>query len=364
MSAALHLALSPEQEEDVQKIIASQKVERRLWLRASIISRLSQGGSVAATASDLGVTPKTVRKWAQRFIAGGLPGLEDQPRSGRPPIFSVEQRCDVIAIACDEPKHYGFEGDTHWCLSTLTHAVQAKVDGPPMSRTSVWRTLQAGRLKPHRTRMWLHSPDLHFKEKVNTIVGLYLHPPKDAVVLCVDEKTGMQATERKYPTQRPVPGRPGRYEYEYIRHGTQSLFAAFNIRTGHVTAACGPTRKANDLVDFMETVAVQYAGAKRVMVIWDNLNIHFDGPDERWTKFNDRHGKTFEFIYTPKHASWVNQVEIFFSILHRRVLKRGDFTSQDDLRAKVLAFIHRWNDREGHPFRWTFRGYPMQEEAA
>jgi transposase len=211
--------------------------------------------------------------------------------------------------------------------------------------------------------MWLHSPDPAFREKVNEIVGLYLNPPEDAVVLCIDEKTGMQATERKHETQRPLPGRPGRYECEYIRHGTQSLLASFDINTGRVVASCGSTRTAEDLLTFMEQVAVEYRDAKRIIVVWDNLNIHHDGKSLRWTEFNERHGGRFEFRFTPLHASWVNQVEIFFSILHRRCLKYGSFISVEDLRNKVLAFIKRWNEKDGHAFDWCFRGYPIQSKA-
>jgi hypothetical protein len=173
----------------------------------------------------------------------------------------------------------------------------------------------------------------------------------------------MQANERKYETQRPVPGRKARYEFEYIRHGTQTLMASFDIHTGHVLASCGASRKADDLVGFMETVALHYRLAQKVIVIWDNLNTHLDGPTQRWTRFNQRHGGKFVFYHTPLHASWVNQIEIFFSILSRRCLKKASFGSTDELRNRVLGFICRWNLNEGHAFNWSFRGYPLQEKA-
>lgn len=357
-------SLSSKVKQDLRKIVFGQKTERRLWLRGQITWLvLKLRWPVAKAAAHLHITEKTVRKWCRRFLEEGIPGLADRPRSGRPPTFTVQQRCEVLAIACDEPSRYGYSWQTCWTLDTLTEAVHSTVDDFQMSRSSIWRTLDNNALKPHKTQMWLHSPDPQFRERVNEVVSLYLEPPEDAVILCVDEKTGMQAIERKHATKRAVPGRPGRYEYEYIRHGTQSLLAALNIRTGKVTAQCGPTRKAEDLLEFLEDVADEYVDAKRIVIIWDNLNIHHDGPDERWTHFNAWHGGKFTFVYTPLHASWVNQIEIFFSILHRRCLKHGDFTSQEDLREKVLAFIHRWNTIDGHPFNWTFRGYPMQEKA-
>jgi len=355
--------LTADQRKALREWKFGHKVEHRLWLRASIIWGLfHQRLSVAQVAACVGVTERTVVKWRDRFLQAGVAGLYDRPRSGRPPRFGPEQRCEVIALACDAPASYGFEGRTLWTYDTLTDAVQRRL-GVPMSRSSVWRTLTQNALRPHRVRMWLHSPDPDFKPKVNRIVGLYLDPPDDAVVLCIDEKTGMQALERRHETRRAVPGRPGRYEHEYIRHGTQSLLAAFNIRTGRVTARCGPTRTAEDLESFLEAVAQEYREAPRIIVIWDNLNIHHDGQQKRWSRFNARHGGKFEFVYTPLHASWVNQIEIFFSILHRRCLKHGDFHSTEDLRGHVLAFIDRWNTKEGHPFHWTFRGYPMQAKA-
>jgi len=313
----------------------------------------------------VGVTARTVRKWCARFRSEGMAGLYDRPRCGAPSRFTAEQRCEVIAVACESPAEHGFVGEPRWTLDTLTYAVNQAASDFEMSRSSVWRTLKRNRLQPHRLHSWQHSRDPRFKEIVNTVVSWYLRPQEEGVVVVsVDEKTGMQANERKHETCRAIPGRPGRYEHEYIRHGTQALTAAFNIHTGRVLAQCGPTRKADDLLGFMEKVAHEYRNARRIIVIWDNLNTHYDGPKKRWTRFNARHGGKFEFVYTPKHASWVNQIEIFFSILTRRCLKYNDFSSTEDLAEKVMAFIERWNTHEGHPFNWTFAGYPIQEKAA
>lgn len=361
-STSSGLALIVDEKQKLRHLVYSTKAEHRMVFRASIVWCLAYKGlSPEEVARKLGTTTRTVVKWEKRFAERRLDGLKDLPRSGAPSRFSLEERCQVVAIACAPPADYGLEGQPRWTYDTLSAVVRSQ--GILMRRTSVWRTLEQNELKPHRVKMWLHSPDPEFKEKVNAVVDLYLNTPKDAVVLCIDEKTGMQATERKYETQRPIPGRPGRYEYEYIRHGTQSLLASFDISTGRVVAGCGSTRTAGDLLAFMEQVAVEYRNAKRIIVVWDNLNIHHDGKDRRWTAFNERHGGKFEFRFTPLHASWVNQVEIFFSILHRRCLKYGNFTSAEDLREKVLAFIKRWNEKDGHAFDWSFRGYPIQSKA-
>jgi hypothetical protein len=251
----------------------------------------------------------------------------------------------VVAIACDVPENYGISGYTKWTCDLLTEAVNQNVEGFQMSRSSIARTLNDNDLKPHHHEMWLHSRDPQFKEKVNDVVSLYLNPPEDAVVISVDEKTGMQALERRNETQRPIPGRPGRYEYEYIRHGTLSMFSSFDIKTGEVYPECNSTRTGLDLVNFMENVALKYEGAPKIIVVWDNLNIHYDGKDKRWINFNEKHNGKFEFHYTPNPASWVNQVEIFVSILQKRALKHGSFRSQDDLRDQVMAFCKRWNKK-------------------
>jgi len=229
-----------------------------------------------------------------------------------------------------------------------------------MSVTEVRRTLRAAALHPHRVRMWLHSPDPAFRPKVRRICDLYRRAPDDGVVLCVDEKTGMQALEHKYPMKRARIGRDGRVEFEYIRHGTRALIAGFDPHTGQVIAQCRKRRTAEDLLAFMELVAKKYPTGK-VYIVWDNLNIH---DERRWREFNLRHGGRFRFVYTPLHASWVNQIEIWFSILHRRVLKYGTFANTRELVAAVLGFVAHWNRREAHPFRWTFTGVFDERAAA
>ena len=233
-----------------------------------------------------------------------------------------------------------------------------------MSRSSIQRTLTEVDLRPHKVQMWLHSPDPQFKEKVNDVVGLYLDPPQGAVVLSVDEKTSIQALERPHATKPALPGRPGRQEFEYVRHGTTSLLASFNIQSGEVLHRLGPTRTAADLLAFMDEVADHHPEAEKIIVIWDNLNIHHEGPSLRWSEFNTRHEGKFEFHYTPLHASWVNQVEVFFSLLQKAVLRWGSFRSVAELEAALVGFIERWNGGQGHPFHWAFRGYPLQAKAA
>lgn len=354
------LVLYSDEKAELLKIVNAAKSEQRMVLRANIVLMSNEYGMKnEVIAKKLGTTSKTVGKWQRRYLDSGIKGLRDEERTGRPTELTILQRAEMIAIACDSPKSYGCETHDLWTIKELTKVVNKEIEGLETSASSVYRTLNRNDLRPHKTQAWLHSKDPEFKEKTNEIVDIYLNPPKKCVTICVDEKP-MQAIEHKNEMKMPVPGVAGKVEYEYIRHGTQALIAGFNIENGHVNAQCRDCRKADDLKDFMENLAITYADYENIHIIWDNLNIHHNGPGNRWEEFNKKHENKFVFHYTPIHASWINQVEIFFSILQRRVLKNGSFSSKEDLRAKVINFINIWNRVEGHAFNWAFKGYPMQ----
>ncbi|MGH7318154.1 MAG: IS630 family transposase [Candidatus Rokuibacteriota bacterium] len=316
---------------------------------------------MAAVARQVGVHSRTVERWRARFRRHGVNGLQDKPRPGPPPKFGPVTRLELIALACEPVQRHA--GKPTRTIAELAHEAAARGIVDRISWSSYQRLLSEVDLRPHRIRGWVHSPDPQFREKVTEITNLYLHPPAGAVVLSLDEKTGMQALERRFPDRPPGPGRPRRREFEYTRHGTQSLLCAFEVHRGRVTGECGPTRTAADLVRFMEEIAGQYPTGP-VHIIWDCLNIHFDGREHRWSAFNARHGHRFVFHYTPLHASWVNQVELFFSILQRQCLRDSSFRSTEELRTAVLEFIAAWNRDRAHPFRWTFTGYPLQSGLA
>lgn len=336
----------------LQRWSRSTKQPHSRVMRAKIILLAEEGHRNADIAREVSCDVKTVRKWRERIIDfPDLLALEDEPRTGRPARIPIEAHYELIKIACTRSGGDKAPFEQTWTLKALADAL-AKQTGVQMSRTEVSRILRGADLQPHRVRMWLHSPDPNFRPKVARICDLYLKPPEGATVVCVDEKPGMQALEERFPLRPCAPGRATRKEFEYRRRGTRTLLAAFNIRTGKVLAHCGPTRTANDLLAFMTQLAEHYPTGP-IYVIWDNLNIHH-GP--RWNAFNTLHGGRFHFIYTPIHASWVNQVEVWFSILARRVLKHASFRSTEELTARVLAFVKYWNNVEAHPFRWKFRG--------
>jgi len=219
-----------------------------------------------------------------------------------------------------------------------------------ISKSSVHRILQGAGLKPHRVRMWCTSTDPDYDAKLAEITDLYLDPPAGEPVLCVDEKTGIQALGQIHPLKRPRPGKPGREEFEYRRNGTRCLFACFNIRTGHVLGRLTARRTQEDYLAFLDDVARTYRQGV-VHIVVDNLNTHKSVAVEEW---NRRHGGRFRFHYTPTHASWLNQVEIFFGILVRRILKHSSYGSTRLLDRAVERFVKQWNEREAHPFRWTY----------
>lgn len=354
---SLEVTLTPPQREELSRRVRAVTSSQRDALRARILLACEQGGSAENVAERIHVHPSTVERWRARFLRRGLPGLEDLPRSGHKPTFGSLVRLEVVALAC-EPV-VSRNGRTRRALEDVRReAVSRKIVGS-ISKSTVQRILADVDLRPHLVQGWVHSPDPQFREKVAEITDLYLNPPKNSVVLSIDEKTGMQALERRFPDRPPAPGQKLRREFEYVRHGTQSLICSFEVHTGRVLERCRDRRTGRDLVRFMNAVAKAYPTGT-VHVIWDNLNIHYDGKQKRWTSFNRRHGKRFVFHYTPKHASWVNQVELFFSILQRMCLRNGSFRSKSELREAVLAFITYWNREKARPFRWTFKGYPLQ----
>jgi len=337
-----------------------KRIDAAVPLRARIILMLAEDHCVSGVARRLGIQRYTVRFWRDRFLRHGLKGLYDRHRAGQKRRISEVIRCELVSMACNRPADYGFEHRRTWTFDMLQQAIVKAHPDENVSRSSVIRILKSADLKPHRMQGWLHSQDPEFRRKVTDICSLYLSPPAGATVLCVDEKTGMQALKRKHPTKWAGLGRPGRWEYEYKRLGTRTLFAAFNTQTGGVFAEVSAKRKANDLLRFMRKLAKHYPKGD-VHIIWDNLNIHHEGPSERWTKFNEKHGGRFHFHYTPLHASWVNQVELFFARVQRRVLRYASFDSVEHLSTEVMGFIAHWNQHERRPYRWKFRGYPLEE---
>ncbi len=269
-------------------------------------------------------------------------------------------RLAVVRLACERP-----EGEKKpkcfrdlWTHQSLADAVERETR-VKVSKSEVGRILRFNELRPHVVQVWLRKSDPDFNVKAARVSDLYLNLSKDEVLLSIDEKP-LQAIARLYETE-VAPDGSLRREFEYVRHGTSALLAAFDVRSGKVIAQVVPHRTAAALVAFVQQIAdlPAYKG-KTIHIVWDNLNTHHDGPDKRWTEFNKANGGRFRFVFTPKHASWMNQVECWFSILQRRVIRYGNFASKEAMADRVLGYTDHWNAVEAHPFRWTWRSDATQ----
>lgn len=326
------------------------KVEARLKRRAQIVLLCREKVPSATIARRLGTSESQVRKWRSRFQEDRAEGLRDKPRLGRPCQITPAERVRVLGVACRDPAQFG-EARTTWGLESLARVLVESKRVKTISKSSVHRILQGANLKPHKVRMWCTSTDPDYDAKLADITDLYLDPPLGEPVLCVDEKSGMQALGRLHPLKWPRPGQAGREEFEYQRNGTRCLFACFNVRTGHVLGRLTARRTQEDFLAFLDEVARTYRQGV-VHVVLDNLNTHKSVALREW---NRRRGNRFRIHYTPTHASWLNQVEIFFGILVRRVFKHASYSSTRLLDRAIERFLEQWNEREAHPFRWTYQ---------
>jgi transposase len=347
------VSLSHRERKALQSLTRRGTSEQRQVWRAQIALMANEGRSTASIAQALGVSMQTVSLWRGRIAHKGVEGLQEGPRPGRPRLIGEAQRLELLALACEPAEVQGRATPT---LEELVERALERGVVERISRSQLHRILQAGDVRPHRVRQWLHSPDPQFREKVGEICALYRQAPKGSVVLSIDEKTGIQAIERKHIDRAPQPGRLRRREFEYVRHGTQALIAAMDVHSGRVIGSCKDRRTQDDLVAFMEDVAQLYPRG-RVHVVWDNLNTH--RAQAVWADFNARHRQRFVFHFTPLHASWVNQIELLFGIYARRVLRHASHSSIEHLRKRTEAFLAQRN-RAPKPFKWTFAGFELQ----
>ena len=338
----------------LRALVTAKKTEQRLSLRANIVLMASDGCATQDIAKTLGISKQTVSLWRGRFAIYGINGLSDKSRLARPRTLTDATRLEILSLAC-EPLN-GQEGRVTPTLNELTDRAIQRGVVRSLSRSHLHRILQAGDIHPNRVQQWLHSPDPEFRCKVNAVCELYREAPKNSVVLSIDEKSGIQAIERK---SRGRPARKGQLykeEFEYIRHGTQCLIAALDVHTGRVFGQCRDRRTQIDLLEFMKEVANVYP-TQEVHVIWDNLNTHRN--KEVWDNFNAEQNQRFHFHFTPIHASWVNQIELVFGIYSRRVLRHASHKSTKHLQERTEAFIEERNQL-ARPFKWSFNGFHLQ----
>ena len=338
------IVLGKRRRKRLARIVAAASSPQYLVLRARIVLAAWRREPNAKIARDLRVGVDTVRRWRARFRRAGIPGLLDRPRSGRPPVYGIDDQLLLVATVTETPP----EVDSHWTHRSLAQRLHERVG---ISASQIGRILASLDVKPHRVRGWLNRPpDPAFHTKAQAVCALYLTElPADTVLFSVDEKTAMQARSRKHATRPVRPGRVERREFEYRRHGTVSLMAAMNVTTGTVHPKIIKRNDSDTFIEFLTELAATVDPDKKIHLILDNGSSHTSRKTRKWLREHPR----FTVTYTPCHASWLNMIEIFFSILTRRVLRRGDFASRDDLIKKITTFIKTYN-RTAKPFRWTY----------
>jgi transposase len=327
----------------------SGTVEARFAKRARIVLLAADGVSNREIGELVDLHYNQVAVWRRRYAEFGVAGLADEERPGRPCVYDHDDVLLLVKTVTEPPPH----GATRWTMEALAEAMNAH--GVPISASQVWRICRGLDLKPWQVQSWMTSHDPDFWERAGDVCGLYLNPPEHAVVWSVDEKTGIQATSRVNPTRPAVPGIPVRREFEYRRHGTAVLFAALNVHEGDVAGWVTDSTRSENFVEFLTDLVAHTPPGLDLHCIVDNLKTH---STELVETFLARHPHV-HLHFTPTHASWLNQVELFFSILQRRLLKRGEFDSVDDLADRIIAFIKDYN-RRAAPFRWTYDGRPLK----
>jgi transposase len=319
----------------LQSLVRSPSTSQALVARSRIVLAAAAGKPNQQIAQALGIPAVTVGKWRRSFAALGLEGLKDRPRSGRPVKHPPEVWQRVQQRACQQP-----EFQSRWSVRTL-----AREMGLP--RSTVHQILVQSQLQPHRVRTFAFSPDPDFEAKLLDVVGLYLNPPDHALVLCVDEKPSIQALDRTQPLLPLRAKKPRRWTNEYVRHGTQTLLAALEIASGKVQAQVKLRRTSVNFLRFMDQVVAAYP-LWELHVVLDNLNIHKNEAAQNWLQ---RHPRV-HFHYIPTHASWLNLIECFFSILTRQGLSQSVHRSTRQLKDFLLTYIANYN-QHCTPFVWT-----------
>jgi transposase len=332
------LELTDEERQALTAWSRRRATAQALAQRSRIVLRCADGGTIGAVAAELGVSRDMVSKWRSRFVRDRLEGLTDEPRPGRPRTIS-DQRVEAVITATLEQAPPG--GDTHW--STRSMARSAGLSQSAVSR--IWRAFG---LKPHVIQTWKLSTDPQFIEKVRDVVGLYMAPPQDALVLCVDEKSQIQALDRTAPCLPLLPTTPARRTHDYVRNGTTSLFAAFELSSGSVIAQPYRRHRHQEFLRFLKLIDAAVPKNLDLHLVLDNYATHKTPEIHKWLLRHPR----FHLHFTPTSASWLNLVERWFAELTSRKLRRSAHRSVTELEADIRKWTNEWN-KNPRPFVWT-----------
>lgn len=336
----MRVSLTPVERLDLEQLLRATSTPSGIARRARCVVMLADGASYADICAALAVTDRFIARWKQRYQDGGVLALADAPRAGRQDhrlTPALEARIVHLTQHTAPPTPL-----THWTAPRL--AAQLGV-----SPSSVLRVWQRTGLQPHRLGRYVASTDPDFEAKAADIIGLYLQPPEHAVVLCVDEKTAIQALDRTDPVLPLSPGRAERHGFEYVRHGALSLYAALEVATGRVAGMPAARHASADFLSFMDRVVGEFGRRREMHVILDNFSAHRTKDVRQWLVDHPR----VHFHFTPTYSSWLNQVELWFAKIERDLIARGIFTSVPDLRKKLVQYITLHN-KTAQPFQWTY----------
>lgn len=341
----IKLEIDNEQREELVTMQRSLKLERRYVDRAKVILLSANGETIDSIMNRVSLSRRAVNKWRQRFKKHGLDGLKDAPRSGKKPFITPEQKAMVIQKACSKPEG----GYTNWSQSRIAKEVG-------ISQSKVYQILKEADLKPHKIEYWCgKSTDPEFESKMINIIGLYMDPPENAIVLCIDEKTQIQALDRTQPELPLRAGNTKRQTATYKRNGTVSLIAALAVHTGEVTAKTIQSNNSENFLKFLKKIDRKYRN-KKIHVIVDNLSVHKHKDVKEWVAGK----RKITLHFTPTYSSWLNQVEIWFNILTKDVIKGGIWKSSRQLADQLMEYIKTYNKTRAKPFEWTYTGKPLK----
>jgi transposase len=330
------LILTAEERGYLERQVRRHRVTRSLSERCRIVLRCAEGVQSKQVAAELGICEHTVGKWRRRFLRERIDGLLDEPRAGRPRSIGD----DAVAAVIERTLQTLPADATHWSIRSMAAATGH-------SHTTIRRIWNAFGLQPHRAETFKLSSDPLFVDKVRDIVGLYLSPPTHALVLCVDEKSQIQALDREQPVLPMMPGMPERRTHNYVRHGTTSLFAALDVATGFVIGKCYKRHRAAEFLDFLKQIDAHVPDGLDVHIVMDNYATHKTPKIKAWLARRPH----YHVHFTPTSASWINQVERWFAKLTRKQIQRGVHTSVAQLEADIRTFIDQHNANP-KPFRW------------
>ena len=331
------VTLSDQEYEQLTSILRSHSLPHGLVRRAQIVLMAAEGVPNNEIAENVGLSRQSVCKWRQRYLQEGISALHDELRAGRPRSVSDEK----IAALIRKTLHSKPKDGTHWTIRSMAKETK-------LSRPTVHRVWNAFGLQPHRQRHFKLSTDPFFVEKVRDIVGLYLNPPDKAMVLCVDEKSQVQALDRTQPVLPMGIGYVEGVTHDYVRHGTTTLFAALDIATGKVLTSCKRRHRHQEYLQFLKQIDESVPENLEIHLVVDNYATHKHAKIKRWLAAHPR----YQVHYTPTYASWLNQVEIWFKIITQKAIRRGTFRSVKDLVSKIDRFVKEYN-KETHPFVWS-----------